>query len=133
MIEKTDKIIYCDECKKEFAYQSIQIKETSVEIASDVLLLNYFTCPFCNTVYKVLLVEEARYRELIDDLLKVKKRIRCQHGKNNLVIMQNLQNMALRKQERIKAYIDSISEKYPGSFIVVNGDNQQEEHIVYLP
>lgn len=136
MKEISNKNVCCDKCQKEFAYQSIQIKETSVEVAGDVLLLDYFTCPFCNTVYKVLFVEEARYRELVDDLISVKKRIHHLQGKGNpmLMLMQKLQNMALIKQNRIKAYVESVSKKYPGSFVVLaTENNQQGEHILYLP
>lgn len=129
-----EKIVACDKCKKEFAYQSIQIKETSVEIEGDVLLLDYFTCPFCNSAYKVLLVEESKYRELVDDLMSMEKRIRCQHRKSNPMLVEKLQKMALIKQNRIKAYVESVSRKYPGSFIVLaTENNQQGEHIMYLP
>lgn len=128
-----DKIIYCDECKKEFALRSIQIKKTSVEVAGNVLMLEYFTCPFCHTVYKVLLVEETKYQELMYDLKAIQKRIRRQRNKGNLMLVENLYNMAQRKQERIKTYVDSISRKYPGSFMLATKNNQQEEHVVYLP
>lgn len=129
-----DKVIWCNECKKEFLYQSIQIKKTSVEIADKVLLLDYFTCPFCNTVYKILLVEEARYRELVDDIVLIQRRICQQKERGNLMLMQKLQNMALKKQKRIKNYVDSIGKKYPGSFVLLaTENNQQREHVIYLP
>ena len=134
MTEAPNKIVCCDKCKKEFAYQSIQIKETSVEIAGDVLLLDYFTCPYCNSVYKVLFVEESKYRELVEDLMSMEKRIRRQKGKGNPMLIEKLQKMALIKQNRIKAYVESVSKKYPGSFIVLaTENNQQGEHIMYLP
>lgn len=134
MTEAPNKIVCCDKCKKEFAYQSIQIKETSVEIAGDVLFLDYFTCPYCNSVYKVLLVEESKYRELVEDLMSMEKRIRRQKGKGNPMLIEKLQKMALIKQNRIKAYVESVSKKYPGSFIVLaTENNQQGEHIMYLP
>lgn len=134
MTEIHNKIIVCDKCKKEFEYGSIQIKETSVEIAGDVLLLDYFTCPFCSAVYKVLLVEETKYRELVDDLISVKERIRRQQGKSNLMLAIKLQKMASIKQERIKTYVNNISKKYPGSFVMLaTENNQQGEQIMYLP
>lgn len=129
----SEKIVYCDECKKEFAYQSIQIKETSVEIAGDVLLLDYYTCPFCNAVYKVLFVEEVKYRELLDDYISTEKRIRRQQGKDNPMPLQKLQKMAFRKRGRIRAYVEGVSKKYPGSFVLATENNQQGEHIMYLP
>ena len=134
MIEAPNKVVVCDGCKKEFAYQSIQIKETSVEIVGDVLLLDYFTCPYCNTVHKVLFVEEAKYRELVDDLVSMEKRIRRQQGKGNPMLIEKLQKMALVKKNRIKTYVVSVSKKYPGSFVVLaTENNQQGEHIMYLP
>lgn len=134
MTEAPNKIVCCDKCKKEFAYQSIQIKETSVEIAGDVLLLDYFTCPYCNSVYKVLFVEESKYRELVEDLMSMEKRIRRQKGKGNPMLIEKLQKMALVKKNRIKDYVDGISKKYPGSFVLLaTENNQQGEHIMYLP
>lgn len=126
-----DKVIYCDKCGKEFLHRSVEIKETSVEVKGNVLLLDYFTCPFCSAVYKVLFVEEAQYRELVDDLLSMEKRIRRQHSKGNPMLVQKLQNMALKKKGRIKAYVDGVSKQYPGSFELATENNQQ--HIIYLP
>lgn len=129
-----EKFVVCDKCKKEFAYQSIQIKKTSVEIADDVLLLDYFTCPLCDAVHKVLFVEEAKYRELVDDLMAIVKRIRRQHGKGNPMLVQKLHKMAFVKKNRIKIYVEGVSKKYPGSFVVLaTENNQQGEYIVYLP
>lgn len=128
-----EKIVCCDKCKKEFTYQSIQIKETSVEIAGDVLLLDYFICPYCNSVYKVLFVEESKYRELVEDLMLMEKRIRRQKGKGNPMLTEKLQKMALVKKNRIEDYVNGISKKYPGSFAVATENNQQGEHIAYLP
>lgn len=133
MTEAPNKVVVCDKCKREFEYRSIQIKETSVEIAGDVLLLDYFTCPYCNSVYKVLFVEESKYRELVEDLMSMEKRIRRQKGKGNPMLIEKLQKMALVKKNRIEDYVNGISKKYPGSFAVATENNQQGEHIVYLP
>lgn len=127
------KIVYCDKCGKEFEYQSIQIKECSVEVEGNVLLLDYFTCPFCNTVYKVLFVEETKYRELVDDLLLVQKRIYRQKGKGNPMLLEKLQNIAAKKQMRIRTYVNGISKQYPGSFMLATENNQDGQQIIYLP
>lgn len=125
--------IYCDECKRDFVLRSIDIKECLVEIEGNVLLLKYFVCPHCHAVYKVLLVEEAKYQELMNDLDALRKRIHRLHGKGNLMLMQKLHSMLLQKQERIKRYCVSVYKKYPGSFMLATVNKQQEEHIIYLP
>lgn len=100
----------------------------------NVLLLDYFTCPFCNAVYKALFVEESKYRELVDDLQSVIGRIRCQQGKGNPMLIEKLQKMAFIKQNRIRTYVESVSKKYPGSFIMLaTENNQQRECVMYLP
>lgn len=134
MMGADNMVIECDQCKKEFLIQSVEIKETSVEIEGKSLLLDYFVCPHCRAVYKVLLVEEAKYRELVDDLMAMEKRIRRRYGKKNVMLAQKLQSMALVKQNRIKAYVESVSKKYPGSFVVLaTENNQQREQVKYLP
>lgn len=133
MIDRT-KIIVCDKCKNEFAYQSIHIKESSIEVLGKVLLLDYFTCPFCNAVYKVLFVEESKYRELVDDLVRIEMRIANQRGKGNPMLIDKLQNMAMAKRNRINVYIESMNKKYPGSFMVLaTENNQMGEYVIYLP
>lgn len=128
-----DKSIQCDVCGKSFSYRSIKIKESSVEIAEEVFTLDYFTCPHCNAVYKVLLVDKVKYRELVDDYVLIQARINRQQGKGNPELVQKLQSMANKKQQRLKAYVQGMNEKYPGSFVLATENNQQREQILYLP
>lgn len=127
-----EKIIVCDKCSAEFLVKSVTINECSVEIGSEVLLLKYFTCPKCNEIYKVLLVNEQEYKTLVDDLMSVEKRMRRQKGKGNVYLLDQLQKMALRKKARIQSYVQSMNAKYGGTFTFKASENNQKE-IVYLP
>lgn len=127
-----EKIIVCDKCSAEFLVKSVTINECSVEIGGVELLLKYFTCPKCNEIYKVLLVEEQRYKELVDDLMSVEKRMRRLKGKGNVYLLDQLQKMALIKKARIQRYVQSMNAKYGGTFTFKASENNQKE-IVYLP
>lgn len=128
-----DNIITCDKCNTDFLVSSVKIEERSVEINGTVLLLNYFTCPSCKIVYRVLLVDEVHYRELVDDLVSTKKRIRRLQGKGNAFQLGSLQKMAARKAERIQQYVQSMNKKYPGTFTLLASENNQQDEIKYLP
>jgi len=132
MMDFGEKIIVCDECSAEFLVKSVKIEECSVEIGGERLLLDYFTCPKCNQIYKVLLVEEQKYRELVDDLLSTEKRIRRLKGKGNKQMLARLQNMALTKKKRIQSYVGVMNEKYSRTFTFMASENNQKE-ITYLP
>lgn len=132
MMDFGEKIIVCDECSAEFLVKSVKIEECSVEIGGERLLLDYFTCPKCNQIYKVLLVDEQKYRELVDDLLSTEKRIRKLKGKGNEQMLARLQNMALTKKKRIQNYVGAMNEKYSGTFTFMASENNQKE-ITYLP
>lgn len=132
MMDVGKKVIVCDKCSAEFLMKSVQIQECSVEIGGEKLLLDYFTCPECNQIYKVLLVEEQKYRELVDDLLSIKKRIRKWKGKGSVQMLKQLQNMAQIKEDRIQSYVEQMNIKYGGTFTFKASENNQKE-IVYLP
>lgn len=132
MMDIDEKVIVCDKCGAEFFIKSVTIEECSVEICGDKLLLDYFVCPKCNQIYKVLLVEEQRYRELVDDLTQTIKRIRRYKGKGNVQMLNQLQKMAFRKQGRIQSYVEMMDNKYIGTFTFVASENNQKE-IIYLP
>lgn len=128
------RIIYCDKCKKEFEYRSIDIKECSVEINRDKLLLRYFVCPFCRTIYKIFLVNDTKYAQLVDNLKQVEARIKRARSNHNSLIISKLVMMSLTKRARIEQYIDSMDKKYPGSFTIAATENNcMDESIVYLP
>lgn len=132
MMDIGEKVIVCDKCSAEFLMKSVQIQECSVKISGEKLLLDYFTCPECNKIYKVILVEEQKYRELVDDLLSTEKRIRKWKGKGNVQMLEQLQKMTLRKKNRVQSYVKAINTKYSGTFTFKASENNQKE-IVYLP
>lgn len=131
IIEKTR--VVCDECKHEFFLESVNIENAEVKINNQQLTLIYFTCPKCNKLYRVSLVD-ARYFELREDLEKTKKRIRRNHGSNNEEMHRMLNQMVNRKLERLRSHTDKLNKKFPGTFtLVVSENNHQEKSIKYLP
>lgn len=134
MMDSGEKVIVCDKCKHEFLIGSVGIKECSVEIGGKKLLLDYFMCPECKKIYKVLFVDGDEYRALVDDLLATEKRIRKLHGKGNEQLLDRLQGMALRKKERIQNYVKKMNAQYPGTFTwLASENNQQDGTITYRP
>ena len=131
MTDIGEKVIVCDKCSAEFFVKSVSIQECSVEIEGKQLLLDYFMCPECNEIYKVFLVEERKYRELVDDLLSTEKRIRKLEGKGNAQLLDKLQKMALRKKDKIQSYVGSMNKKYSGTFTFTASENNQKEIEIY--
>lgn len=125
--------IKCDECKKEFSLNTVNIENAEVKINNQQLTLIYFTCPKCNRLYRVSLTD-ARYFELKEDLEKTKKRIRRNHGSNNEEMHRMLNQMVNKKLERLRNHTDKLNKMFPGTFtLVVSENNHQEKNIKYLP
>lgn len=59
MMSKVNMI--CDKCKHEFFCSPVDIKFTNVKIKNQELLLKYFVCPNCNTLYPIFLI---RYKDM---------------------------------------------------------------------
>lgn len=125
-------IVYCDKCKKEFEYRSINIDETSVDVGDKALLLNYFACPFCGVIYKVLIVDKEKYWELLNDYNSIIDRISQQRGKCNPMHLQRLTENALQKKKRLKRYVDSMNRKYNGEFVMLS-EGEGNKRIIYIP
>lgn len=124
--------ISCDECKHEFFLNSVNIENAEVKINDQLLTLIYFTCPKCNKIYKVSLCD-AHYFELKEDIEKTKKRIRRNHGSNNIEMASMLNQMVNKKLERLKSHTDKLNKKFPGTFTLVVSENNNEKSIKYLP
>jgi len=130
---ESEKIIYCDKCKHEFLLKAVEIKEAIVKIGDVSVTLVYFTCPKCNKIYRVS-IQDKRYYELKEDLEKTKKRIRRNHGSNNVEMARMLNSMVVKKHERLAAYVKKVNETFNGTFTFVASENNQEEKsIIYLP
>ena len=126
-------MIICDKCKNEFFLESVNIKNAEVKINNQQLTLIYFTCPKCNKIYRVSLAD-TRYFELREDLEKIKKRIRKNHGSNNEEMHRTLNQMVNIKLERLRSHTDKLNKKFPGTFtLVVSENNHKEKYIKYLP
>lgn len=125
-----EKVIVCDKCSAEFFVKSVKIEKCSVEMNGKTLFLNYFVCPKCNQIYKVLLVEEQKYYELINDLLLIEKRMQKLNGKLNVQMLERLQKIAQIKKDKIKSYVNKMNHKYDGTFTFATSKNNQKE-IIY--
>lgn len=125
--------IKCDDCDKEFFLNAVNIENAEVKINDQQLTLIYFTCPKCNRIYRVSLID-VRYNELKEDLEKTKKRIRKNHGSNNEEFARMLNQMVNKKLERLRNHTDKLNKMFPGTFtLVVSENNHQEKIIKYLP
>ena len=124
-------IIVCDECKHEFYLDAVGIHEAIVELNGVPVTLVYFACPKCNKIYRMLL-KDARYKELRVDLEKTKRRIRRNHGSNNVEFARTLNNMVFKKAERLENHCKKLLAKYNGTFTFVASENNSKE-IKYLP
>ena len=125
--------VYCDDCKHEFSMNSVDIKEVTMNLGGQALVLVYFTCPKCNKIYRITLKDE-RYEELKEDLERTKMRIRKNRGSRNIGLGGTLTSMLNKKQERLKNYVSKLNSKFPGTFTFVVSENNHEDKIItYLP
>lgn len=126
-------IIVCDECKYEFYLDAVGIREDIVELNGVPVTLVYFVCPKCNKIYRIS-IRDRRYYELVEDLEKIKKRIRRNHGSNNQEMARMLNSMVFKKKQRLEEYIDKVNKMFPGTFtFVASENNHKEQTIKYLP
>lgn len=126
------KVIACDKCSAEFLIESVHIQECRLEIRGEKLLLKYFICPACNKIYKVFLVNEQKYQEMVDDLLLTKEAIRRLQGKGDIYTLYRLQKTASDIKRKIQSHVSSNNTKYDGTFTFAASKNNQKE-IIYLP
>ena len=128
-----NQVIFCDECKHEFLLNAVNIQEQGICINKQQLLLVYFTCPKCNKIYRVCLMDD-KSKELKEDLEKAKKRVRRNRGSNNVEMASVLNNMILRKQNRLKDYMKKLNDSFKGTFTYAASENNvQDKTIIYLP
>lgn len=126
-------IIVCDECKHEFYLDAVGIHEAIVELNGVPVTLVYFACPKCNKIYRIS-IQDKRYYELVEDLEKIKKRIRRNHGSNNQEMARVLNSMVFKKKQHLEEYVDKVNKMFPGTFtFVASENNHKEQTIKYLP
>ena len=124
--------VICDECKHEFSMSAVGIHEAIVELNGVPVNLVYFTCPKCNKIYRVS-IQDKRYYDLVDDLEKIKKRIRKNHG-NSKETAALLNSIVLKKKQRLAEHVERINKMFPGTFTFVASENNHKEiTIKYLP
>ena len=131
MVNK-DLLIKCDECKHEFFLNAVGINEAIVELNGVPVTLVYFACPKCNKIYRIS-IQDRRYYEMQEDIEKTKKRIRKYNGRRNMKMSDTLHSMIVKKQERLKAYVELVNKIFSGTFVFVTSENNQEKSIKYLP
>lgn len=131
MVNK-DLLIKCDECKHEFFLNAVGINEAIVELNGVPVTLVYFACPKCNKIYRIS-IQDRRYYEMQEDIEKTKKRIRKYNGRHNMKMSDTLHSMIVKKQERLKAYVELVNKTFSGTFVFVTSENNQEKSIKYLP
>ena len=124
--------IICDECKTEFGSLAIEPLESTISNLEGITL-RFFTCPKCNKIYVITLINSDT-KGLIEDLEKVKKRIRKNYGRMNEQMAQMLNDMVIKKHNRLKLSIDRLMAKYGGTFTFAASENNSKEVVIkYLP
>lgn len=68
-------IIICDNCSNQISLQPVDIKVTNIKIKGEELIMRFFTCPHCETLYKICLFTYPLYILNNEDKLKHKSEI----------------------------------------------------------
>lgn len=132
-MEVMNAMLICDDCKEEFSLGSVTIDEATIKFKNQVLKLDYFTCPKCNKIYRIML-RDKRYETLREDLEKTKLRIRKNNGSGNEEFARLLNSMVIKKHNRLKNHVENLHKKFPGTFTFVASENNHEDKIIkYLP
>lgn len=126
------KSIICDKCGAELPLLSVKVETGNVTINGETLKLEYFVCPGCHGVYKIIIVDEEKYNKLIEDLESAKKKTKLNKGKCDIYTYDNLCRMVERKSVRLAKYVADMNKKYNGTFTITASENKQME-IGYLP
>ena len=127
-----DRVVYCNECKHEFAISAVGIQVSPVTIGGRALELVYFVCPKCNKVYRITLRDE-RCNELQADIESTMRRMRKSHGGKNIKLASSLDAMVQRKRLRLRAYMERLNGQYTGTFVLDVPEDGKGTTINYLP
>lgn len=114
-IEKMEKRIQCDECKKTFPMEASIFKNSkNANENGETMDVTYFTCPHCNKVYVVLIMDnEARRRKkrydasvkMLDNYAKLKK-----------VLPETVKKQFEQTRAEYNEYVKFLKEKYGQHF-----------------
>ena len=121
--------VKCDKCGHEFFLDAVGINDTKVTIDEQEYELQCFACPKCDKVYRILL-KDPKYYKLVKELESAKERIIYNRGKVGQRMQEMLNEVAMKKQQRLKAYSIKLNQKFTGVFeftIPKSG----EQHIIY--
>lgn len=121
--------IKCDNCEYKFFLDAAGINDEDIIIDGQEYELQYFACPKCDKLYRVLL-KDSKYYDLVEELADAKTRIRRSWGKLGQQMQQVLNEVAKKKQERLKAYSIKLNQKFSGVFEFTTPENG-ERHIIY--
>lgn len=108
-------MIVCDECGKEFLWQTVKIYTSDLSINNKLQLhVVYFRCPDCGAIYIVQIIDK-RAKELQSELLKQNARWQKIVGKNEPEEIDRNQNeyiSLLAKQRRLKSHLSMTKQFY---------------------
>lgn len=123
------KVSTCDDCKKDFLVNSIDIKKDIIYIRDwDVELeFQYFVCPHCGKVYKILMLDKTA-KMLQNDFSVYSNRIK--RAVNTGKTIPEAKTKALsRKRDRFEKYLAKLEEHYKDIDFTVylNKNNADQE------
>lgn len=117
--------IFCDECKKEFLLQGIDIKELQMDdkVRDLHFVYKYFECPHCKEVYTVS-VDDSKSLELEKEFLKVKERVEKLKRKGKLT--EDKIRLLQKKQDRLRVYRKKLVDTYSKVFTEITKQNSDK-------
>lgn len=121
--------VKCDKCEHEFLLNAVGINDANVTINEQEYELQYFACPECDKVYRILL-KDPKYYKLVKELESAKERIIYNRGKVGQRMQEMLNEVAMKKQQRLKAYSIKLNQKFTGVFEFTIPESG-ERHIIY--
>ena len=119
--------ITCENCGEQF---ELSVHESIIYIYNNKYILKYIYCDKCKKIYRLYITDE-KYDKLVDDLNRAKERIKRNWGKTGQQMQELLIEIAMKKKERLKAYINGLNQKYSGVFEFATPNKNGEQQVIY--
>lgn len=102
--------IACSKCGFYFTLRLDDIKQSTINLDGDSVLVSWFFCKQCGDV-QIVSVEDDAIRELRDDYERAKSRFRTYVKLKDQHLIENGQVMIKRKHDRLSREVDKLLEK----------------------
>lgn len=122
--------IICSYCKNKFLL--IAVKNKKVIVHKKEMELEYFVCPHCNVVHKIVLKDQG-YNVLLKEVIRANKKFQEETQKSNGMHEESKKKYEFleRKKKHLAKHVDVTNKLYPGSFTLLPATLNNEEKIIY--